>query len=149
METFSALLVLCAGNSPVTGELAAQRPVTRSFDVFFHLRLNKRLNKQSWGWWFETLSCSLWRHSNDFRWYIRQSWSPNQSIVAVTIFHYVGQYTGDLLCNLISAVNSQVLYMSISGMVSGKPIIEIYEANEIKSRIYPQTVEYTLIVSHK
>ena len=39
-----------------------QRPVTRSFDVFFHLRLNKRLSKQSWGWWFETRSRSLWRH---------------------------------------------------------------------------------------
>ena len=41
----------------------AQRPVTRSFDIFFHLRLNKRLSKQSWGWWFETLSRLLWRHS--------------------------------------------------------------------------------------
>ena len=34
-EKFSALLAICAGNSPV------QRPVTRSFDVFFDLRLNK------------------------------------------------------------------------------------------------------------
>ena len=41
MEKFSALLVLCAGNSPVTGEFPSQRPVTRSFDVFFDLRLNK------------------------------------------------------------------------------------------------------------
>ena len=40
------------------------RPVTRSFDVFFHLRLNKQLSKQSWGWWFETLSRPLWRHCN-------------------------------------------------------------------------------------
>ena len=64
MEAFSALLAICAGNSPVSGEFPAQRPVTRSFDVFFDLRLNKRLNKQSWGWWFETLSCSLWRHRN-------------------------------------------------------------------------------------
>ena len=46
------------------GEFPTQRPVTRSFDVFFDLRLNKRLSKQSWGWWFETLSCSLWRHRN-------------------------------------------------------------------------------------
>ena len=38
--------------------------MTRSFGVFFHLRLNKRLNKQPWGWWFETLSRSLWRHCN-------------------------------------------------------------------------------------
>ena len=56
METFSALLAICAGNSPVPGEFPAQRPVTRSFEVFFDLRLNKRLSKQSWGWWFETLS---------------------------------------------------------------------------------------------
>ena len=39
------------------GEFTAQRPVVRSFDVFFDLRLNKRLRKQSWGWWFDTLSC--------------------------------------------------------------------------------------------
>ena len=56
METFSALLALCAGNSPVNGEFPAQRPVARSFDVFFDLRPNKRLSKQSWGWWFETPS---------------------------------------------------------------------------------------------
>ena len=54
METFSALLALCAGNSPVPGDFPAQRPVARSFDVFLNLRLNKRLSKQSWGWWFET-----------------------------------------------------------------------------------------------
>ena len=64
METFSALLAICAGNSPVTGEFPAQRPVTRSFDVFFDLRLNKRLSKQSWCWWFETSLRPLWRHSN-------------------------------------------------------------------------------------
>ena len=52
----SALLAICVGNSPVPGEFPAQRPVTRSFDVFFDMRLNKRLSKQSWGWWFETLS---------------------------------------------------------------------------------------------
>ena len=64
METFSALLAICAGNSPVPGEFPAQRPVTRSFDVFFDLRLNKWLSKQSWGWWFETLSLPLWCHRN-------------------------------------------------------------------------------------
>ena len=65
METFSALLALCAGNSPVTGEFPAQRPVTQSFDVFFDLHLNKRLSKQSWGRLLETPSRPLWRHSND------------------------------------------------------------------------------------
>ena len=46
METFSALLAICAGNSPVPGEFLAQRPVTRSFDVYFDLSPNKRLSKQ-------------------------------------------------------------------------------------------------------
>ena len=64
METFSPLLALCVGKSPVTGEFPAQRPVMQSFDVFFDLHLNIRLSKQSWGWWFETPSCSLWRHCN-------------------------------------------------------------------------------------
>ena len=46
METLvSALLALYAGNSPVTGEFPSQRPMTRSFDVFFDLRLNQRLKK--------------------------------------------------------------------------------------------------------
>ena len=49
MEMFSALLAICAENSPDPGEFPAQRPVTRRFDVFLDLRPNKRLSKQSWG----------------------------------------------------------------------------------------------------
>ena len=64
METFSALLALCVGNSPVTGEFPSQRPVTRSFGGLFDLRLNNRLSKQWRGQWFETPSRSLWRHCN-------------------------------------------------------------------------------------
>ena len=78
-------------NLPVTGEFPSQMPVTPSFDVlvglkifffisqsensttaistphdvFFDLRLNKRLSKQSWGWWAETPSSPLWRHCNE------------------------------------------------------------------------------------
>ena len=52
----------CVGNSPVTGEFPTQRPVTRSFDVFIDLCLNKLLSKQPWGWWLETPSRSLWHH---------------------------------------------------------------------------------------
>ena len=66
METFFVLLDLCAGNSPVTGEFPSERPVMRSFDVFFDLCLNKRLSKQSWGWWFEMPSRPLWRLCNAF-----------------------------------------------------------------------------------
>ena len=65
METVSVLLATFAGNSPVTGKLPAQMPVTLSFDVFFDLRLNKRLSKQSWGWLFETPWRPQWRHCND------------------------------------------------------------------------------------
>ena len=64
METFYALRALCAGNSPVNGEFPSQRPVARSFDDFFDLCMNKRLSQQSWGWWFEARSRSLWRHCN-------------------------------------------------------------------------------------
>ena len=57
METFSALLAICAVNSPGTKGSAA--------DIFFDLRPNKRLSIQLLGWWFETASCSLWRHCNE------------------------------------------------------------------------------------
>ena len=55
------------------GEFPTQRPVTRSFDVFFDLYLNKRLSKQPRGWWFETPLWSLWRHYNVI---VRIMWSP-------------------------------------------------------------------------
>ena len=64
METFSSLLAIYAGNHRSPMNFPPQRPVTRSFDIFFDLRLNKRLGKHSWGWWFETLSCPLWRQCN-------------------------------------------------------------------------------------
>ena len=62
METYSASLAFCGAE--FTGEFQAQRPVMRSFDVFFDLSLNKRLSKQSRRRWFETPSRSLWRHCN-------------------------------------------------------------------------------------
>ena len=67
MLPFDDVIMLC-------GEFTGPRwiphkiPVTRSFDVFFDLRLNKRLSKQCWGWWFETLSRPLWRHRNVSGW---------------------------------------------------------------------------------
>ena len=76
METFSALLAICAGNSPVPGEFPTQRPVTRSFDVFFDLHPNKRLSKQWWGWWFETPPCPLWRHRNDLKLMFHKRYNP-------------------------------------------------------------------------
>ena len=65
VEIFSVLLALCEGNPPVTGGFPSQMPVTRKFNVFFDLRLDKRLNKQSRRWWFETPSRSYWRWCNE------------------------------------------------------------------------------------
>ena len=61
METFSASVAICAGNSLVPGEFPAQKPMTRNFDVFIDLLPNKRLT-QCWGWLFETPSSLLLRH---------------------------------------------------------------------------------------
>ena len=88
METFSALLAICAGKSPASGEFPAQRPVTWSFDVFFDLCLNKRLRKQSWGWWFESLAHPLWRHCNVRDWNLRIS--KSKLTKKITILHKRG-----------------------------------------------------------
>ena len=97
-NAFSVLLDICVGNSPVTGEFPTQRPVTRSFDVFFDLRLNKRLSKQSWGWWFETPWRPLWRDSNVLFSEVicqRRSGSTSAQVMACCLTvpsHHLNQY---------------------------------------------------------
>ena len=90
-ETFSVLLAICAGISPVTGEFPAKRPVTRSFDVFFDVRLNKRLSQQSWGWWFEAPSRRLWHHCNELCLHELTHWplGLNGQYFADSIFKFV------------------------------------------------------------
>ena len=71
----SALLAFCGGKPPVTGGFPSQRPATRSFDIFFDLRLNKRVSNQSRRRWFETPSRSLWRHRNvKYTWKLCCDW---------------------------------------------------------------------------
>ena len=114
METFSALLAICAGKSPVPGDFPAQRPVTRSFGVFFDLRRNKRLSKQSWGWWFETLSRPLWRHRNG------TSHAPNRrhgNRILRSSYHYA--YMLIMLITLILDANPN----SYNGTISRKTAI--------------------------
>ena len=84
MEKFSALLAFCSGNSPVTGEILA---VTRSFDVFFDMRLNKQLSKQSWGSWFDTPSHSLWGQCNG-----KDSWCLKISYLLASSAHQPPYY---------------------------------------------------------
>ena len=75
METFSALLVLCEGNSPVPDEFPSRRPVTRSFgSVFFYLCLNKRLRKQAG---------DLRRHRAHYDVTVMRNWSDTISFMSV------------------------------------------------------------------
>ena len=76
METFSALLAFCGGihRSPVNSPHKGKWRGALMFSLI--CALNKRLSKQSWGWWFETPSCSLWRHCNVFD---DKSWALGQS----------------------------------------------------------------------
>ena len=90
METFSAPLAFCVGNSPVTGAFPTQMPVTRSFDVFFELDLNKRLSKQSRGWWLEAPSSSLWRYCNDHGcWYPGDERSQDIGSHGIDLIHFL------------------------------------------------------------
>ena len=61
---------LCGEFTGPHGEFPAQGPLTRSLNVFFDLGLNKWLSKQSWGLWFETLLCPLWRHCNSLSFHL-------------------------------------------------------------------------------
>ena len=103
METFSALLATCARNSPVIGEFTAQRLVTRSFDVFVDLRLNNRLSKQWWGWWFVTQSRPLLRHCNvtpfPWRYHMDKEWWQT---CIWHIIHILCHYVLSLLDNSVN-----------------------------------------------
>ena len=90
METFSAVLAICAGNSPVTGEFPAQRPVKRSFDVFFDLCLNKRLSKPWWGWWFET--------PYDVTVMLENHISVDWSYLHISVWHSMVSWHGYVFC---------------------------------------------------
>ena len=96
METFSTLLVLCYGNSLVTGEFPSRGPVTRSFDVFLDLHLNKWFNKLSRRRWSETPPRSLWRHSN----VMEHCHSVSSGLVAcVNIIHCVSHIDSYVMLN--------------------------------------------------
>ena len=84
------------------GEFPAQRPVTRSFDVFFDLRLNKRLSKQSWGWWTEKLSRPLWRHCNVLR-----QWQQCPPMTCI-----INGVSSNLLCVKCFSLPKSVLFLS-------------------------------------
>ena len=55
METFMRVTYPLSGESTNHQWIPLTKPVTESFDVFFDLRLNKELCKQSWDWWFRDI----------------------------------------------------------------------------------------------
>ena len=67
MMTSSNGSIFCV-TCPLCGEFPSQRPVTRSFNVFFDMCLSKRSSNQSWGWWSETPSHFI---MTSLQWYIR------------------------------------------------------------------------------
>ena len=88
MEAFSALLALCARNSPHKSQWRGA--------LMFSLicAFNKRLSKQSWGWWFETLSRSLWRIWNvQELWWIYIQLSISLTTFRKTVFFYPCPYS--------------------------------------------------------
>ena len=98
METFCVTGHLCG---EFTGESPAQRPMTRGVDVFFDLRLNKQLIKQSWGWWDETPSRSLWHHCDgvglfDLHLYCNDTWGSWHLKSPVTLETSKVRITGTL-----------------------------------------------------
>ena len=95
----SALLAICAGNSPVTSEFPPQSLVTLSFDILFDMRLNKLLCKQAWGWWFEMIPYPLWCHCNDAfyasksikkqHWYLEESrWTSRSEYAFLAVYEF-------------------------------------------------------------
>ena len=115
IETFSALLAICAENSPVPGEFSTQRPVTRSFDVYFDLRPNKGLSKQLWGWWFETQSCPLWRHRNGINWFFYE-WYRQKHLTTACLRQFADD---DFSCILMNETFCTLITISLKFVPNG------------------------------
>ena len=115
METFSALLAICAGNSLVPGEFPAQRPVTRSFDGFFDMHPNKWLSKQWRGWWFETPPCPLWRYRNDNKVVSWPSYLYNGNPYTWKDDLCIKQHYGDIIMGVIASeiISLTIVYWAI------------------------------------
>ena len=127
------LLALCEGNPPVTGGFPSQRPVARSFDILFGLRLNKRLNKRLRGRWFDTPSRSLWRHCNVIVTQvlviqIHHVWRSRNCIFAIFLYKYFKTCKYPILSKTWRAYGcfiTQYIYIYIYAC----PCIHVYVCN--------------------
>ena len=96
-------------NQMETGEFHSQRTVTRSFDVFFDLRLNKRLSKQLRPRRFETPSLSLWRHCNGIRSHEKNINSPDKMVWA----SHHKEYNFQTMCDVTVKITVYRLWIMI------------------------------------
>ena len=151
---------------PFVREFLAQRPVTRSFGVFFDVHSNKRLSKQWWGWWFETPSCPLWRHRNVsiFVTYIpthikhdyAMTWAPwrlkslaTWELLQQSIWDHCKKNCKAALLNFYDGnpqVASSFTKASNSGSVynlNAKPADAALHLKNLKNCIHPLQFEYT------
>ena len=146
----------------VTGEFHSQRPVTRRFDIFYDLRLNKRLSKRSESWWFETPQRSIWRHCN-------VTPSINNTHYLEVVYHYVtlrhlSPFIGaKFAINLWSTTCTQAIYKGVRYLMANfwhlrmfkipfiyhsvtlrhmSPFIGAKFANNLSSTEYTQTMSF-------
>ena len=91
----------------------------RTCDVFFDLRLNKRLSKQSvgwwFGWWFETPSRSLWRHCDEISlttWQCTRRLAPAIPIYNISIEFEILPKFAMLWYKMYSTDHNEILYTS-------------------------------------
>ena len=142
METSSALLAICAGNSPVPGEFHAQRPVTRSFDVFFDLRLNKRLSKQSWGWWFETLPRPLCRHSNVIAFFLSCFSYESLGLYSFSIIRLIQIQKAKLRHSILVKILRDAIYLKHTALWT-RTIYQVFNLRKVMlylSLVYTQRI---------
>ena len=155
METFSALLALCEGKPPVTGGFPSQRPVTRRFDVFFDLRLNKRFSKQWRSRWFDTPSRSSWRHCNAvFIWFVKLALlaviGHLQRLKLMITHFYPLSYTHCILDNLIDKPLSYTQWCYHTDCQSHwtLPVLYVFQPTAVSMICHdpPQVVIYNRLV---
>ena len=168
---FRALLAFCAENSPVTVEFTAQRPVTRSFDVFFDvffdLGMYQQLSKQWRRQWFETPWRSLWRHCNDMDlieldvilkyhqtflahfycytalWYAKPIGSPSRyGHVSHQVESFSSRLSVYIFRNWHTGMESSVYRIGYLFSVS---MLSIFSTFKLKSRLYFQIIRVMIL----
>ena len=106
---------------PLCGEFTCHRwiPHTKASDgqlwCSLNLRMNKRLSKQSWGWWSETPSCSLWRQCNDvgdfcnMLWITHIPYDASDATLKNTLCEYIIIFVTNVFNNRLDILNKTIL----------------------------------------